>query len=204
MNEKKSWIDYVIYVIWAFFGGTGIYELFQSFSKGLIYLLGLIAIIVVFYEIKTPKLTYLGILVIVLGNLFGEIYFGFFYHIAIYDKILHLFSPIAACTFFYFMLKNKVKDKKMLILLSVALLLSWELTWEIWEFTSDHLFGTMTQGVFIYVKNSTGGMQLKQVMDPLTDTIYDMLSNLIGALVWAAGALFFTRNKNKKAARIKN
>jgi hypothetical protein len=202
--KKKSWLDYLIYVIWGLIFVSMIYEIPISLSNSIIWFIGLFLAVLVYYKINLPKWLYFGALLILFANASGEIisgfFFanssaGFFYTVQNYDKILHLLDPLIICPLIYYLLKEKIENKKILILISVALLLSFELIWEIWEYFSDLFLGTHLQGVFIYVKDSLGNLQLTQTMSPLTDTIYDMLDNLIGSLIWAAGALFFTRKK---------
>ena len=203
MNKDKVW-NGIIYFFWGGIFLLSLLQLFFGSTGGFIWIVFLVFYMIAFYKIKAPKVTYLGALIVLLLTIFGDFTPGFLnlmlYHKYFwYDKMIHLISPILFCSFFYFAFKDKVKDKKILIFFSVCILLSFELVWEIFEYTTDHLLGTMAQGVYLYVQNATtGAMQLKQVMSPLTDTIYDMLFNLIGSIVWAAGALFITRKKNYK------
>ncbi len=213
-TSKKNWLDYTIYVVWGLVFLMGIYSFTGSPEKSIVWFIGLGLAIPVYYKLKIPKGVYLGIMFILLANAAGETVsgifstgsssIGFFYTVQNYDKLMHLLDPLIACTFFYFLFEEKVENKKILILLSITLLLSFELSWEIWEYFSDATFGTHLQGVFIYVKDSLGNLQLKETMSPLTDTIYDMFYNLIGSLIWGAGALFFTRNYKNKKQKIRN
>lgn len=195
MDKNKIW-DYTIYLIWAFMLFTVIYDLFNIPARSIFWTVELVASILIYLKTDLPKKVYGGILLIFLLNIFGELYFGFFYTITNFDKWIHLLSPLAACTLFYFLLRKRVKNKKILILLSVSLLLSWELCWEIIEYFFDQHFHTLLAGVHV-----SGVQKFNSVltyMDPYEDTIYDMLYNLIGSIVWAFGALFITRKKIKK------
>ncbi len=192
MNKDKIW-NYIIYFIWAFIFFSGVWDLFHIPGRSVFWFVELILAVFIYYKIKVPKGIYIGILIIFLANLFGELFLGLFYIVPNFDKIIHLLSPLVVCTLFYFIFEKKIQNKKILILFSVSLLLSWELCWEIVEYFADKWFSLLLAGVHI-----TGVENFKstlQVMDVYQDTIYDMFYNLIGSVIWAVGALFFTRNK---------
>ncbi|MBU2612645.1 MAG: hypothetical protein KKB62_02905 [Nanoarchaeota archaeon] len=197
---KRGWIDYLIYAIWAFIFFVGIYDLFHIPARSIFWFGELILALFIYYKLKVPNLVYLGIMLVFLANIFGELFFGLFYIMPNFDKWIHLLSPMVACTLFYFLFKKKIKDKKMLIFFSVTLILAWSVAWEIIEYFSDQYFHTLLVGVHL-----TGLENFNldaQYMGPLKDTIYDMFYGLIGSVVWAAIALFLVRKKipsnNKK------
>jgi hypothetical protein len=179
---------------------VGIYDLFHIPARSIFWFGELILALFIYYKLKVPNLVYLGIMLVFLANIFGELFFGLFYIIPNFDKWIHLLSPMVACTLFYFLFKKKIKDKKMLIFFSVTLILAWSVAWEIIEYFSDQYFHTLLVGVHL-----TGLENFNldaQYMGPLKDTIYDMFYGLIGSVVWAAIALFLVRKKipsnNKK------
>jgi hypothetical protein len=79
-----------------------------------------------------------------------------------------------------------------LILFSVALVFSWALVWEVLEYFFDLYLATFTTGVKIRVFD---GREFTQVMDPLTDAIYDMFFTIMGAAVFAVIALIINRRQ---------
>ncbi|MCR4327510.1 MAG: hypothetical protein NUV46_02935 [Nanoarchaeota archaeon] len=200
LQEKKGWADYLIYVIWAFILFTGIWDLFHIPGRAVFWFAELILAIIIYYKIKMPKGAYFGILALFLANLFGELFFGFFYIIPEFDKILHLISPFAICTIFYFLFKRKTENKKLLILLSVSVFLSIELFWEVIEYLADTFFHTTLAGV--HAIGIEKYESVLEVMPKYEDTIYDMVLNLIGSVIWAVIALFVTKTKKPKKRAI--
>ncbi|MDP3966028.1 MAG: hypothetical protein Q8Q04_00680 [archaeon] len=193
-SSKKGWLNYLIYLIWALLLFAGIYDLFHIPGRAIFWFGELIIAMFIYYKLKVPVGIYFGILILFLINLFGELFIGLFYIIPQFDKIIHILSPLIGCTLFYFLFEKKIKNKKMLILFSVILLISWGALWEIVEYFSDKYFHTLLVGVHL-----AGIENFKpiQIMEPLEDTIYDMFYSLIGTVVWAIIALFVTKNKNK-------
>ncbi len=196
MNKDKIWI-YFTYLIWTFFAFSIVYDLFWGIpSRSLLWVGELILAIILYYKLKVPKIVYLGIMLILIANILGELYFNFFYIFPYYDKVLHTLSPLLVCTLFYFLFENKFENKKMLIWFCVAVFLSWSLFWEVFEYFFTIIFNVYLVGVKLL------GFQ---VMSGYEDTIYDMLASLVGSLAWASLALFLTRNKNKKPTKkVKN
>jgi len=188
MNKDKIW-NYAIYLIWAFFAFSIFYELIWGIhSRSLLWIGELVLSVILYYKLKIPKWVYAGVLIIFLANLFGELYFTFFYTYEYYDKIIHFLSPFLICTLFYFLFRNKIQNKKMLIFFSATLFLSWSLFWEIFEYFFTQLFHVYLVGVKLL------GFQ---VMPAYEDTIYDMLASLVSSVIWAFGALFITKKKKK-------
>lgn len=198
LHEKKGWVDYLIYAIWAFFLFAGIYDLFVFPLRSISWFVELILAVFIYYYLKVPKWVYFCLMGVFLSYLLGELFLELFYLIPIYDKIVHALSPLLACTFFYFLFDKKIENKKILILLSAGLLLSFELVWEIIEYFSDSVLGTNLTGVYLEMFNESN---TGQIMTPYEDTIYDMVFNLIGSIVWAVIALFATKDKKDKGKR---
>ena len=197
MNSKdeKRWPRYLVwanYIIWAFLLFTIIYDLFGYSTRALFWILELGIAMFIYYRFKLPAWAYMGVLAFLLANLFGEVYLGFFYSLSYYDKIIHLLSPLIICTMLYFMLEKKAPDKKTRVLLSVSILLSFELIWEILEYFSDLYLGTFLTGVQLIMFENSKSVQ---VMPSYQDTIYDMLFNLAGSLVFMISAWMAVNRK---------
>lgn len=193
-SEKKRIAKYFIYSIWAFMFFVLIYDLFYSPGRSVFWFLELSVSIFIYYKLEVPGWVYFLILALFVTNIFGELFLGLFYTIDNFDKWLHLISPIVGCSFFYFIFDNKIKGKRILILFSVTIVLSWALIWEVLEYFFDLYLATSTTGVRIRVFS---GREFSQVMDPLTDLTYDSLFTSIGSAVFAILALFIT-NKSQK------
>ncbi|MBS3084855.1 hypothetical protein J4411_02990 [Candidatus Pacearchaeota archaeon] len=195
-SSQKGWLDYLIYLIWAFILFVAIWDLFHIPGRAVFWFGELIFSVFIYYKLKVPISIYFGILALFLVNLFGELFFGLFYIIPYFDKLLHLLSPLIACTLFYFIFEKEFKDKKMLIFFSVTLLLSWELFWEVLEYFADQQFHTLLAGV--HLMGVQAYESTLEIVPKYEDTIYDMFYNLIGSIVFAVAALFFTRKKKSK------
>ena len=191
--SKNKLVVCIIYVIWAFFLFAGIWDLFQIPGRAIFWFAELAIAVFIYYKLKIPTIIYLGILALFLANLFGELFFGLFYIFPGFDKWLHVLSPLAACTLFYFMFERKIKNKKILILLSAGLLLSFELVWEIVEYFADKNFQTLLAGVHSAGVEAYNSRLI--IMPKYEDTIYDMFYNLIGSVIWAIIALFAIKKK---------
>lgn len=195
MNWNKFW-DYLIYLIWAFMLFTTIYDLFNVPVRSIFWSIEFLISIFMYFKLKVPRIIYLVIMIVFLMNIFGELYFGFFYTIPNFDKWIHFLSPLAACTLFYFLFEKKIKNKKMLILFSIMALLTFEYLWEIIEYFFDQNFHTVLAGV--QTIGTDKYHSVIQYMSRYDDTMHDMFYNLIGSIIFAVGALFFTRKKKNK------
>ncbi|MBT8380753.1 MAG: hypothetical protein HKP17_08530 [Ignavibacteriaceae bacterium] len=189
-KNKKEITDYIIYLLWAFILFVFAYDLFKSPGRSMFWLFELSAAVFIYYKLKIPNWVYFSILGLFLTNIFGELFIGIFYKVKNVDKVLHSLSPLIVGPFFYYIFEKRIEDKNILILFSVALIFSWALVWEVLEYFFDLYLATFTTGVKIRVFN---GSEFIQVMDPLTDAIYDMLFTIIGAAVFAGIALTLNR-----------
>jgi hypothetical protein len=113
------------------------------------------------------------------GILFSPLYFMY----PSYDKILHFLSPIlVSILIFYLVNKLDISFSKKL-LITISLVISAITLFEVVEFTLDKLFDLKLQGVFI--RDMTGVAKLNIIMDPIDDTMIDLILGIIGALVFA-------------------
>lgn len=187
-NKTHIWPSYVLwisYLSWAFLLFTIIWDLYNVPSRSLFWAgeLSLLLFIFFMFKKRIPGWAYLGILAIFIANVFGEIFLGLFYIFPRFDKVIHLLSPLAICAFLYFLLEHRVPDKKMRLLFSASILLSFELMWEILEYFFDQIFHTVLQGVAqIGMESFNTGPTL--IMPRFQDTIYDMALNLVGAVLF--------------------
>ncbi len=97
-----------------------------------------------------------------------------------YDKLAHFIVPLIFTVNFAGIL-NKLRGltfNQSLIAVSISIFLL-GLLWEIFEFSSDILFGTETFGIY--------GKEM------FRDTIQDILANALGILA----GIFYLKNKNK-------
>ena len=139
-----------------------------------LYTIMWLAVFMIFHK-KTNFLTtktYYCILVFILMSVFAGKSLGFYKLIPKWDKMLHFISGfiiVASGKQLYKKLEGNEKNKKLMNVFSLSVAFSMACLWEITEFFSDKLFGTVAQ------KNS------------LNDTMWDMLAGTSSALI----ALFF-------------
>ena len=75
----------------------------------------------------------------------------------------------------------------MILLICVMASISLHALWEVWEFSSDNIFGTTAQG-----------FKVNGIAPYVTDTMTDILANLTGALVFAIQYFVFYKFKKGK------
>jgi len=191
-----------IYLFWIFLLFVGIYDLFFVPYRSLIWFASLGLFSYLYFKLENiPQYVYFLLSLVLLLNVFGELFFKFYYvqcetgicASLIYDKILHFFNPIVFATLIYYLSKNKVKDRKMLILFSIAVTFSLGGLWEIIEYGFDSVFGALMQGVFAVGEDShffAAGL----ILDRMSDTIIDMTLNLCGCIVfWFINIIYINR-----------
>lgn len=136
--------------------------------------------------IKKSKFTYYCIIAFVFSSMYVgnilEIYKG----IPFYDKVLHLISGILIgfIGFIIFIdfnkdnMKNINKGFVLIFIMSFSIALAG--IWEIWEFTTDQLFGFNSQNA------------------SLIDTMLDIICGTIGGIISLVPVMFYLRNKKNK------
>jgi hypothetical protein len=191
-ERKRTWADWLIYLIWAFFLFALVYDILGYPIRAVFWAVSLFILIFLYYKTRISKTGYFLVAALLLMHAFGELYFGFFYTSPYYDKIIHLLSPILLGAVFYSLIGERIPDKKIRLFFAASLVLSLELIWEIIEYFFDSNTNTLLTGVqqVVYGK-------LIRVLSPYADTIYDMLDNLIGAAVFVLGGLFLLRKRRK-------
>lgn len=192
-------MDYFIYLFWAFLAFTVVYDLFLVPIRSVFWAIILVTSLLIYYNKIIPRSIYLLMVAMFLFQIFGELYFGFFYTLPHYDKIDHLISGVEFCILFYYTFNRKIKNKKHLLLFSVLFSLSLHYAWELVEYAADTYFGTTTVGV---VLRNPGeyfldvNVPAKIVMPAYLDTIYDMFYGIVGAIIFIIGGLIILKKKN--------
>lgn len=109
-----------------------------------------------------------------------------------YDKLVHAyFGYSSALLGLYVLIKTKNFDGKslffiLLFIFSFAMMIA--AVWEIFEFTTDQLFGTVTQGRPVM---SIEGLPLVDV----GETMFDIIANLIGAVLFMLQLTIYHQRK---------
>ena len=196
--EKEGVMKVFIYLTWIFLFVTGIADLFINPYRSIIWALSLAVLLFLYFRVKVPLYMHLLFSFIVLLNVFGETIFEWYYLFIHYDKLLHLINPVIGCLFIYHLVKNKIRDKKMLMMFCVFAVISIAIGWEISEFGFDKLTNYGMQGV----KLMDGGhffLVGEVVMPPFDDTMLDLICDVAGALVF--GLVFWIKNIKNKGKR---
>ena len=151
-----------------------IISIFISLPLFLIFLkisLGAVVYTLIFRKIDVNQ-DYLAIVYTALWvHLLGLLYF--YEALPFYDKILHFVVPFFITLIVYDYFSRNLKIHKPAIFLSVVGILA---LFEIYEFFLDFAFGAKSQGVF-----SSSGYQ---IIDPLLDTMADLLLGALGSLIF--------------------
>jgi len=194
-------MDYFIYLFWAFLAFTVIYDLFFVPIRSVYWFAGFLFALFLYYKKLLPKPVYVFMACIFVFQVFGELYFEFFYNIANYDKLDHFISGIEFCILFYYLFGQKVENKRYLILTAFLFSLSFSYAWEMVEYISDTYFGTTTVGVIMGDPIDYVGSGAQMIVPQYEDTILDMFYSFLGALSFVFGGLTFLKFKKKKTKR---
>jgi uncharacterized membrane protein YjdF len=108
-----------------------------------------------------------------------------------YDKILHFTGAVMLACIIHHIVKKSNPNAKYVLIMVIFLTLGFAGFHEIYEFLSDLIFNTKTQGVFL-IKNGI----YEQVMSPHVDTMIDLILGFLGSLVYVSGVLLFRKRKN--------
>lgn len=189
MKKQPDYITMLFFIITLI---TGIYFYFDNSASKVIKAILLIICIIVTKIIftntflKNSKIGYYGFIVfeffsIYLANLFD------FYSIDYYDKFLHFTSGIFLYIFGVIILvnlkkENDYKKEHMFWLFPLFFSIAMAGVWEIWEFTTDNLFGLNAQN------------------NSLFDTMTDIICGTLGAVF--TNVLAIMSQKGKKISII--
>lgn len=149
------------------------------------------------YHIKLPHFLQFFIIIFIYASIFlGEVN-QFYNKIWWWDSILHFSSGIAlgfiGFLITYILYKtNKIKtDPVFLAIFSLMFAISLGVFWEIYEFSSDHFFGTdMQKSKNLNVNDGVCNTRLG-----LVDTMFDLILDTAGALIASVAGYLFIRTK---------
>lgn len=185
LNSKLTIIFYLI------LGITSVYDIFYRGGEKLPRL-ALIAITILGLNLiykktffKNSKIIYRIALFFIFISMYLANVWNF-YGVENYDKMLHLLSGIIlgfiglGSYIKMFNIKDEKEiDIKRLIIFIIMFLLSIAGAWEIWEFTTDSIFGLTAQ-------------------NGLNDTMWDMILGTLGGIIVLFPIIKFAKGKNVK------
>ena len=153
-------------------------------------------------RIRFPLVLELMLLVFVFACLMGGTVFGLYAHIPVWDKILHtasgvLFSAVGL-SLAHAMTKGLSGMRRIVVCLLIAAFFSLSVgyLWEIYEFSYDSLVsgGNLQRWqAGILTQLPDGSVAVTDARAALLDTMYDLIVNLIGTVLFLAVMFFILR-----------
>lgn len=193
MMKKEGVIKFLTYCSWLLLVAATIIDLFKNPYRSIIWVFSLALLLFFYFRLKVPLYIHLLLSFMAVLNILGETIFEWYYLFMHYDKLLHLINPVIGCLFVYHLAKNKIKDKKLLVMFCVFTVLSLAVGWEIFEYGFDNFFTDVMQGVQLKYEGHFFGF--KEVMNKFDDTMLDFIYAAIGTLIFAL--VFWIKNITK-------
>lgn len=198
MENKRFHLNYTrkrtIIVVFAIFLALMIY-FFKGSSTILRVLTAVSAMLMFyvidhFYDIKFRKRHYVFMfLIIIVGVMMSPFYFVY----PSFDKIQHFFSPILLSSIIFFMI-NKIKmELKWKFVFTFFVTFAILGLFEIGEFALDSLFDLKLQGV--YLRDLSGLDKFNLILEPLKDTMIDLILGMVGTLIYCLASARHHRKK---------
>ena len=140
--------------------------------------------------LKKSRVSFYLLFIFIVGSMYLGSIFEFYEIIPMYDKILHLLSGVVSSTIGFIIFLHITNGKGMDIcksyapaLFSIIFAIAAAAVWEIWEFSTDQLFGFLSQN------------------NSLHDTMWDIICGSIIGIV--SSIPIFLYSKGKKFRYIK-
>ncbi|MBI2499140.1 hypothetical protein HYV88_02765 [Candidatus Woesearchaeota archaeon] len=136
------------------------------------------------YNFEFPLKYYIYLfLIIVFGSILGPGEpFVLYYRWVLYDKLLHLFSPILLSAIIFYILDRLDITLKWKFLLTVSVVMSILGVFEIGEFLGDYFFNYELQGVYLY--DFIQRTKYEKFLEPHLDTMLDLIFGFAGCIVY--------------------
>lgn len=199
MKEKDGFTKGVIYATLIILVIATIFDIFsQAYYRAVIWAAFFIIFLVLTKNSKIPRVAIFYLSLLLLLVIFGEY---FLYNlIPFFDKIVHFLSQLIICPLILFLVKDKIKDKKVLVLFCIAFAITLSVVWEITEYGFDNLVNSRMQGVYFQEGQFFGvyERQYAPVQTEIDDTMSDLIFNALGACVFGAFYLFKDRKRKRK------
>ena len=146
-----------------------------------------------FFDIRFKRRHYFYIILIAIFSfLLSPLYFLY----PNYDKIQHIIQPMFTCSIIFYMISKLHLELKWKIVFTFFIVAAILGLFEIGEFILDSFFNYKLQGVFL--RDIHGIEKFRLLMDPLKDTMIDMLFGVLGAGMYCITFAFVMRRKLRK------
>ena len=198
MHLKKFHLDYrkkrVAVIIFSLLLLIILY-LFQEASTWL-RALSTIAVLALFYSadhvfdirFRQRHYTYVTLILI-----FSFLLSPFYFYYPSYDKIQHFIQPMLVCSIIFYTVNKINMELKWKIVFTFFIVVAILGIFEIGEFALDSFFNLKLQGV--YLRDTQGLEKFHLLLDPLDDTMVDMILGIMGAGIYCVGFAYFMRRK---------
>lgn len=144
------------------------------------------------YRIRFTSIHYFLMTIIAFASfLLSPLYFMYPY----YDKIQHFIQPMMITYIFFFIVSKLSLRFRWKMIFACALTLSFLGIFEVIEYGLDYFFNLNLQGV--YLRDISGLNKLQLLIDPLSDTIIDIIYGLLGTLSFGATYYLLKRRSEK-------
>lgn len=192
MKKRLTYDNLITFTFLCLLAVTLIYNIiFQSGNKLQRIILCFVAVIAakIFFSVtflKKSKATYVSTIVFIIISMYLGNILNIYTYIPNYDKILHLVSGviigiISVIIYAYFLKDQLNKINPMfMVFFSIIFTIALAGGWEIWEFTTDRLFGLESQ------------------LNSLVDTMTDIICGTIGGLVALIAIYKFAKGKKNR------
>lgn len=197
---NKKFLKSIIYLTLIALLVSIIFDIFTgAYYRAIIWAAFFIIFILLFKKFKIPLILLFYFSLLLLLTILGEYFL--YNSIPFFDKIVHFSGQLILGPIIFYLFNNKIKDKKILILFCITVLMTLSVVWEITEYGFDHAFDSKMQGVY-FAKGQFFGTYERQytpVQSEMDDTMTDLIFNLLGSCTF--GAIYLFKYRKKKVRR---
>jgi hypothetical protein len=145
------------------------------------------------WDIRFGKRHYVYIVIIALASfLLSPLYFIY----PNYDKIQHFIQPMLVFSITFHMVSKLKLELKWKLAFTFFIIVGILGLFEIGEYTLDHLFDMKLQGV--YLRDFRGIEKFNLLVDPIDDTMIDMVFGVFGACLYGGFIFIYMRYYSKQ------
>ena len=125
--------------------------------------------------------------------IFSFLFSPFYFYYPSYDKVQHFIQPMLICSIVFYMVNKLNLELKWKILFTFFIVVAILGIFEISEYALDSFFNLKLQGV--YLRDERGLDKFNLILDPLSDTMMDMMWGMLGVGIYSIGFAWFMRKR---------
>ncbi len=183
---------FLIFLIWIILFTILVYDLFFRPLFSIVLVFVLLFLIFIYFKIKIPLYVQFLFNLMTLSGILGSDVFYLYYTSIYYDKILHFINPIILCITFFYLVRNKLDNKMLLILFCIFAAVFFASLWEVYEYGVDVLINGTAQGVYLGIEEKI------QIVGKHQDTMEDLIITFVSVLLFVLGYCLFNRKEISK------